>query len=49
MVAVDAVAADEAFKDMEALGRENVDATVLEEIGGRVGRILDETGVHEVL
>ena len=49
MVAVDAVAADEAFEDVKALGRENVDATVLEEIGGRVSRILDETGVHEVL
>ena len=32
MVAIDAVAAYEAFEDMETLGGENVDATVLEEI-----------------
>jgi len=30
MVAIDAVATDEAFEDMETLGGENVDATILE-------------------
>ena len=49
MVAIDAIATDKAFKDMETLWGENVDATVLEKIGGGVGRVLDETSIHKML
>ena len=49
MVAIDAVATDEAFEDVETLGGENVDATVLEEIGRGVCCVFDETSIHEVL
>lgn len=49
MIAVDAVATDKTFKDMETLGRELVDATVLEKIGRGVCCVLDETSVHEML
>ncbi len=49
MVAVDAVATDETFEDMETLGGEGVDAAVFEKIGRGIGCILDETSVHEML
>jgi hypothetical protein len=49
MVAVDAIATDETFKDVETLGGENVDATVLEKIGGGISCVFDETSVHEML
>ena len=49
MVAVDAVATDKTFKDMETLGGELVDASVLEKIGRGVCCVLDETSVHEML
>ena len=49
VVAIDAIATDESFKDMETLGCEDVDTTVLEKIGGGISCVLDETGVHEML
>ena len=49
MVAVDAIATDETFKDVETLGGEDVDATVLKKIGGGVSCVFDETSVHEML
>jgi hypothetical protein len=49
MVAVDAVATDKTFQDMETLGCELVDATILEKIGRGVCCVLDETSVHEML
>lgn len=48
-VAVDAVLDDEALEDMQALGRDDVDASLLEEIGCAVSGVLDEAGVHKVL
>ena len=49
MITVDAIPTDKAFKDMETLGGELVDATVLEKIGRWVCCVLDETSVHEML
>ena len=49
MVAIDAIATDKTFKDMETLGGELVDATVLEKIGIGVCCVLNETGIHEML
>jgi hypothetical protein len=49
MVAIDAIATDETFEDVETLGSENVNTTVLEKIGGGVSCVFNETSVHEVL
>ena len=40
---------DESLKNMETLGRENVHAAFFEQVGGGVGSVFDETGIHEVL
>ncbi len=49
MVAVDAIATDKPFKDMETLGCEDVDAAVFEKIGRGISCVLYETSVHEML
>ena len=49
MIAIDAVLAHETFENVETLGREDVDTTLLEKVGARVGCVLNEAGVHELL
>ena len=49
VIRVDSVRlADESLQDMQFLEREDVDTSVLEHVGGRVGTVFDETCIRKV-
>ena len=49
MITIDAVLAHETFKNMETFWSEDVNTSVLEEVGARICGVFDEASVHEVL
>ena len=49
VVAVDAVLAHETLENVETLGSENVNTTLLEEVRSRIRCVLDEAGIHKLL
>lgn len=49
VVGVDTVLGDKALENVKALWGELVDTAVLEEVGGRVGRVFDKPCIHEML
>ena len=49
VVTVDTVLAHEPLENVETLGSQDVDTTLLEEVGTRIRRVLNQSCVHKLL